>query len=314
MYADPSRNGRNRRRLKQCQPPPIRSALLILTLLVAGLSGCERSYWDPTVRIGDTEGHLTSRRPPGTTPSGARAQALGEEGISLGSDDKGKKAVDAVVRGTGTFVRRMTGPSVDTTPGDVTLNFDGTDIREVVKVILGDLLQVNYILSPAVQGVASLQTGRPLRREHLIPTLETLLRMNNAAIVYKGGGYEVVPVANAVQGNLVPQLGESPRALPEGYSVQVIPLQFISADEMSRILQPLAPEGSVIRVDNLRNLLVVAGTSPEMGNLIDTIKVFDVDWMKGLSVGFFVLEYAKANEVVTQLEGLLADDSGNPMK
>jgi general secretion pathway protein D len=310
MYLDHHRNGRSNSRLRRTG-----LALLSLIFLVSGLAGCERSYWDPTVRIGDTEGHLTDRTKPGTTPSGARTIGLGDEGIALDADDTGtKKAVDSVTRGTGTFVRRVTGPTVDTSPGDVTLNFDGTDIREVVKVILGDLLQVNYVLSPAVQGVASLQTGRPLRRDHLIPTLETLLRMNNAAMVYKGGTYEVVPVANAVQGNLVPQLGESTRPLPEGYTVKVIPLQYISADEMNRILQPLAPEGSIIRVDTLRNLLVVAGTSPEMANLIDTIKVFDVDWMRGLSVGFFVLEYAKANEVVTQLEGLLADDSGNPMK
>ena len=309
MYVDHSRSGRSSRR-------PGRAALTALSLLalLLGPGGCERSYWDPTVKVGSTSGHLTGRNP-GTTASGAKATGLGEDsGINLGDDQTGKKAVDSVQRGTGTFVRRMSGPSVDTSPGDVTLNFDGTDIREVVKVILGDLLQVNYVLSPAVQGVASLQTGRPLRREHLIPTLETLLRMNSAAIVYNGGTYEVVPIANAVQGNLVPQLGESTRALPAGYSIQIIPLQYISADEMSRILQPLAPEGSIVRVDTLRNLLVVAGTSPEMGNLIDTIKVFDVDWMKGLSVGFFVLEYAKANEVVTQLEGLLADDSGNPMK
>jgi general secretion pathway protein D len=59
---------------------------------------------------------------------------------------------------------------------------------------------------------------------------------------------------------------------------------------------------------------VVAGTGPEMSNLIDTIRVFDVDWMKGLSVGFFTLEYARASDVAVQLEGLLADDSGNPLK
>jgi general secretion pathway protein D len=83
---------------------------------------------------------------------------------------------------------------------------------------------------------------------------------------------------------------------------------------MSNILQPLAPEGSVIRVDNLRNLVVIAGTSPDMGNLLDTIRVFDVDWMAGLSVGFFSLEYAKANEVVTQLQTLLGDEGSNPLK
>jgi general secretion pathway protein D len=61
-------------------------------------------------------------------------------------------------------------------------------------------------------------------------------------------------------------------------------------------------------------MLVLAGTSPEMGNLLDTIRVFDVDWMSGLSVGFFTLDYASAGDVVSQLEGLLADDAGNPFK
>jgi general secretion pathway protein D len=50
-----------------------------------------------------------------------------------------------------------------------------------------------------------------------------------------------------------------------------------------------------------------------MSNLLDTIQVFDVDWMSGLSVGFFVLEYAQAADVVTQMETLLADGEGaNP--
>lgn len=105
-------------------------------------------------------------------------------------------------------MRKITPTMVDTAPGNVTLNFDGTDIREVVKVILGDLLPVNYVLDPNVQGMASLQTGRPLQRKHLIPTLETLLRMNNAALVNRGGTYEVVPL-NVVRGRVIPQLGES---------------------------------------------------------------------------------------------------------
>jgi general secretion pathway protein D len=222
-----------------------------------------------------------------------------------------------VQTGTGTFVHKVLPPQVDTTPGDITLNFDGTDIREVVKVILGDLLHTNYVLSPAVHGVASLQTGRPLRRQDLIPTLETLLRMNGAALVYTNGQYEVVPVANAVQGKLVPQLGETTEALPDGYSLEVVPLRYIGAEDMANILKPLAPEGSIIRVDTLRNLLVIAGTSPEMSNLLDTVRVFDVDWMAGLSVGFYTLEYAKAKDVASQLQNLLAEgggkEGGNPL-
>ena len=94
----------------------------------------------------------------------------------------------------------------------------------------------------------------------------------------------------------------------------MVPLKYIGADEMSTILKPLVPEGSILRVDNLRNLLIIAGTSPEVSNLLDTVEVFDVDWMKGLSVGFFTLDFAKAGEVVAKLEALLSDEGATPLK
>jgi general secretion pathway protein D len=287
--------------------------IYVLGAFLVTVSGCERSQWDPTLKVGEREGHFVGLGGPRAGQGGTRTSALPDRGIGLEAGT-GQAPKESVKHGTGVFVHKVTPPSVDTTPGDVTLNFDGTDIREVVKVILGDLLQVNYVLDPSVQGTASLQTGRPLRRQDLIPTLETLLRMNNAALVEDGGTYEVVPVNSAIQGRVVPQLGESAKALPVGYSVQVVPLRYIGADEMSKILEPLAPEGSVIRVDNLRNMLVLAGTGPEIGNLLDTIRVFDVDWMSGLSVGFFTLDYASANDVVSELENLLADEGGNPFK
>ncbi len=280
-------------------------------LLSLGLSACNPVHWDPALRMGPPKGHITDQESPG--PVGNRRP--GNTSIALSEQNKHlTPPKDREVSGTGTFVRKVQRPSVNTKPGNITLNFDGTDIREVVKVILGDVLQENYILDPQVSGTVSLQTGRPLRRKDLIPTLETLLRMNDAALVYNAGTYEVVPLKNAIRGRLVPQLGGAATPLPHGYSVQVVPLQYIGADEMSKILQPLAPEGSIIRVDSLRNILVIAGTSPELSNLLDTIRVFDVDWMAGLSVGFFSLEYAAVKDVVNQLENLLADENGNPFK
>ncbi|MBK5929394.1 type II secretion system protein GspD [Halochromatium salexigens] len=282
--------------------------LFVLALLPALLS-CQSLVWDPTEEISSAEGHINSKEP----ATGARESVRTAGGLSLG-DDAPVTPEDSLQSGTGTFVRPVAAPpsSADRVSGpDVSLNFDNTDIREVVKIILGDVLEVSYTLDPSVQGTASLTTARPLSRDLLIPTLETLLRMNNAALVDRGGRYEVVPTGLAVQGRVVPQLGSSSRALPEGYSIQVVPLEYIGAAEMTDILEPLAPEGSIVRVDTLRNLIIVAGTSPEMNSMLDTIQMFDVDWMAGLSVGFFTLEYAKVDDVVTQLEMLLADESLN---
>lgn len=216
--------------------------------------------------------------------------------------------------GTGNFIKKPRPGGEEKTPAaeqEVTLNFENTDIREVARVILGDLLGVSYILDPKVNGAVTLYTGRPLPQNALLSTLETLLRMNGAAVVRVDGVYQVVPLANAVKGLVTPQLGEYSNALPQGYSVQIVPLRYISANEMNTILTPLAPEGSVIRIDTVRNLLILAATRPELSKLLDTIQMFDVDWMRGISVGFFPLKYANVEDVMRGYETIFGEAEGS---
>lgn len=277
--------------------------------LILALSACASSYWDPTERVNSPVGHVGGAEAPPAGPGEAAAVALGEEEEAKGVE---APAQERYV-GTGTFVKRVRTRAVPPRAGDITLNFDNTDLREVVKVILGDLLNVNYILDPAVQGSVTMQTGSPLSRDLLLPTLETLLRMNNAVLVDAGTMYRVLPVSRAVRGAGVPQLGQSRRPLPRGYSVRIVPLKYIGVAEMNKILEPLAPEGSIIRVDAVRNLLILAGTNPELESLLDTIEVFDVDWIKGLSVGFFRIEFAELSEIVEQLGTLFGGKEDSPL-
>jgi general secretion pathway protein D len=283
----------------------------LLLLAVPLLSSCASPYWDPTVKVSKGEGHV------GVVTGGAEAAAA-EQPPSIvlsGVPEAASKEPPKQQRfpGTGRFVKPVAAPPVAETEGDITLNFDNHDLREVVQLILGDLLGVNYILDPAVQGTVTIQTSKPLRRDLLLPTLETLLRMNKAALVLADGVYRVLPVGSAMQGSLVPQLGDSSRPLPQGYSLRIVPLRYIGVTEMTEILKPLAPEGSIVRADPVRNLLILAGTSPELGSLLDTIEVFDVDWIKGLSVGVFRLEYGKVGEVAKQLDTLMGGKEGNPL-
>ena len=96
------------------------------------------------------------------------------------------------------------------------LNFEGADLREVVKAIVGDIFNETYIIDPKVQGVINLHTSSPLQRKDLLPTLETLLRMNGAAIIREEGIYKVVPAATATRGSITPQLGDDKVILQGG--------------------------------------------------------------------------------------------------
>ena len=95
------------------------------------------------------------------------------------------------------------------TGGGVVLNFEGADLREVIRNILGDILGESYTIDPAVGGQVTIRTTTGIPREALPATLEMLLRMNGATMVKEGGLYKIVPQAAAVRGNVTPQLGNS---------------------------------------------------------------------------------------------------------
>lgn len=195
--------------------------------------------------------------------------------------------------------------------GSVTLNFENADLREVVKFIMTDLLEKNYILSPAVQGQVTLQTSQPIATDDLLPTLETLLKLNGAVILSDGDLLRILPVAEANRGNLAPKVGKIERLKP-GYEVRIVPLKYLSAVEAQKNLEPFLPAGSLVQVDPIKNILTIAGSSNELANIQQTIDTFDVDWLKGMSIGVYRLQNVDLKEVLPELEGLFGQGGNTP--
>lgn len=218
--------------------------------------------------------------------------------------------------GTGDFIKPQTaGKPAPKAPGaapsgsGVTLNFEDASIRDVVKVIF-ETLKENYVIDPQVQGEVTVQTSRPLTTEQLLPTLETLLRASNAVLVREGGVYRIIPAAGAVKlGNLTPRLGGS----RVGYGVRIVPLNYVSALEMQNIIAPMLPDGAILLADATRNLLMLAGTAQELNGVQETINTFDVNWLKGMSIGLFRLRNVDSQAVANELNQLLGEGSGTPV-
>ena len=183
-------------------------------------------------------------------------------------------------------------------PG-VTLNFEGAELREVIRNILTDILGESYTIDPAVGWSVTIRTTSCISREALAATLEMILRSNGATMVKEGTIWRVVPAAAAVRGNITPQLGNSSRALPPGFSVQIVPLKYVGVRQMMAILEPFQKDATTIRADDLRNLLIVSGTELELKHMLETIDMFDVNWLAGLSFGLFTLQNAEVKTVAS---------------
>ncbi len=174
----------------------------------------------------------TDKRTLSGEDTGAATEIIPLEEPGVGVDEEKRKTVSELHRGTGTFVNTREAyrkKPVEAGAGEYTLNFEATDIQEVVKIILGDILKESYFIDPKVAGVATIQTSRPLTKQQLLPTLENLLRLNGAALKRIDGIYKIVPIPQARSGSVGP-------AASPGYSTRIVPLHSISAREMGKLL------------------------------------------------------------------------------
>jgi general secretion pathway protein D len=252
--------------------------------------------------------NLPSAQPgtrPGTQPqSGLNTRPRGGQ---LGSRTVTQPMIDELYLGGGKPVdaKAPQPPRGPRNVGDITLDFKDADIQEVARVILGDLLKANYAIDPDVSGAVTLQTGKPITRQALIPALEAVLEGRGARLVAYGNIYRVTRqpgIAAAAMGGV----GVGPIRIPDGAGLRVFPLEYINAEEMAKILQPTLPEGAVAVVDPARNLVMVAGTGPELALASGTVSIFDVDQMAGQSVLLTSLENVDAGTMVAELEGVFA--------
>lgn len=202
--------------------------------------------------------------------------------------------------GTGHFVPQSTPQHrrVTTTgAGAYSLNFDEADLGEVAKVILSDILGLNYVLSPKVAGKVTLQTTEALTKEELMPTLEMVLRMNNAALVRDGRIYHIEPAAEALYSSDIASGAARP-----GYQTKVIPIKNVAVQEIADLLKPLVHDKTILHVDGTRNILIASGTPDEMARVMDMVNTFDIDVLRGRSFGVFSLAHVDPETIIDELE------------
>ena len=189
--------------------------------------------------------------------------------------------------------------------GGYTLNFENAPISQVVKSVLGDILGVGYVIDPRAQGSISLSSGRPIEKKDMLYVLENALSANNLVMIRNASGYRIAP-ANEGGVGTVDERGES--AEP-GFGLTVIPLQYVSGTTLTKLLEGFATRPGAIRTDPSGKLLIVVGTGSERQSAMETVRSFDVDWLRGQSVGMYPVQNSTPEPIVGELEKIM--DSGD---
>jgi len=189
--------------------------------------------------------------------------------------------------------------------------FEEAPISEVVHVMLRDILKVSYVLHQPVAGTVTLATKGPVSADDALAMLESALLANGLVMVRDTRGTYHVGKPEVLRHIGTPvRMPSGKGPLAPGYGAIVVPLQYIGAAEMATILKPLMPADALVRVDNVRNLLVLVGTRVQAEGWMDMVATFDVNLLKGMSVGVFPLKNVTVAEVESALEMLGSAGAG----
>ena len=187
------------------------------------------------------------------------------------------------------------------------LNFDNTPVATVAKVVLGDILNVGYVIDPRAQGTISLSSGRPISKGDMLFVLENALRVNNLVLTRDVVGYRILPASDGAIGAV--DRPKSNGEVEPGYGLTVIPVQYVSGITLVKLMEGFATKPGTVRSDPTGKLLLVLGSGSERQAAVDTVREFDVDWLRGQSVGIYPVHNGTPAAMVSELEKIM--DSGD---
>ncbi|MDR3014123.1 MAG: type II secretion system secretin GspD [Delftia acidovorans] len=207
-----------------------------------------------------------------------------------------------IMEGTGKLIAGPQAlPPVSGAP--VKLSFEDAPLAQVVRTVLGDILSLDYVLHPPISGTVTLSTQKEIPADQALNLLETALQANGMAMVRDARGtYHVgrVDALKSIGATVRQAVVDKP--LAPGYGTIIVPLQYIGANEMASILRPMVPGDAIVRVDNVRNLLVMVGSRAQAEGWLEMVRTFDVNLLEGMSVGVFPLKYVTIQEVNAALQ------------
>ena len=185
----------------------------------------------------------------------------------------------------------------------IILNFENTDIKTIAATF-GELLGINYILTPGVTGNVTIQSYSRFPTKNLFHVFQSILEVNGLTAVKDGDFYRIVPIDTAKTMPMEVMGGkEKEYSLDSSFVTQLIPLKNIKASEASSILTQLMPRGTNMIVYDPANLLIVTSLPSTLKKFMKIIDAVDVGSMDGGSVRTFV--YHVENGEAKKLESIL---------
>jgi general secretion pathway protein D len=137
--------------------------------------------------------------------------------------------------------------------------------------------------------------------------------MKGFTVVPSGvNAYSIIPTSEAKQKGL--KFDKEKRPVNASYAARLIPLKYISAGEVMKLVQPMISKDGYISVFGPGNLLLVIDSGTNISNLVTIIDAIDRPSETRGSINIYFLENADATELSKVLETLTKSAQTQPQR
>ncbi len=265
--------------------------LLFLVVIVAGCATNPPDKVDPVESVSAEKFSIdgADEMGPGTQLDSPKIDTI----VQYGSDETFNDPV----------LRRYTSKG-----GEYSLDFVNIAIEDFISIVFTDMLKTNYVLDSAIKGTVNVQTRGQINSAQLLSIVESVLASKNAVLIDRVNHYELVPLAKAKSYSFKPEL-YSARKIKPGYRMVVLPVNFVNPEDLKAILESVAPAAGHLKVDKERRAVIVTGTDQEITNVVDTVHLFDVSWLKTKSVAVLPIENTQVSLVRDEVSKILTSQN-----
>ncbi len=188
----------------------------------------------------------------------------------------------------------------------IILNFDNADLRDVINTV-SSITKENFILSPGLNAMITIHSSGKIPGSEVFSVFESILEVNNMALVKSGQFYKIVPGAAVKQKPLEIQKGKDSEAIAsEDIPVtQIIPVEYVPVSELTALFQPLISQFGSIIPNPRNNLLIINDMASNIKRILLILKEIDVDAFQNTRMFFFQPKYSDVKTIADDLTGIV---------
>ena len=187
----------------------------------------------------------------------------------------------------------------------VNFNFDGVDIRLLIKIV-GEMTGRQFVVNESVAGKVTVVTPPQVPTTEVYPLFLAVLESKGLTVVQNGNIHEIVPAAprDLPSG---PVVGAGAPLPAGGVVTRVIKLEHVNATDVKKILEPLVAggKGGAVLAFGATNHLIITDTVENIRRLEVLIAQLDQSGV-ARSLELVPLKHAAAESVAQQLTQALS--------